>query len=157
MWLAVVRCPGRLFTAPNGTMGGPGGMPRSASALGLDSSSTPTKYASKRVVFVDDEAANGRLGLRYLLKLGVARDNITLLTNGGCKPLLLFLPLWRRHTVCNVVVIVSVGVLHNTRKTHWLSFTCAFLYVYHGRSRSHRLHSQRCPGRHHAARHQHAH
>ncbi len=43
---------------------------------------SPTNYATKRVVFVDDEAANGRLGVRYLLKLGVVRDNITLLTDG---------------------------------------------------------------------------
>jgi CheY-like chemotaxis protein len=36
-----------------------------------------------RVVFVDDEAANCRLGLRMLLKLGVLRENITFLTNGA--------------------------------------------------------------------------
>jgi hypothetical protein len=36
-----------------------------------------------RVVFVDDEAANCRLGLRMLLKLGIQRDNVTLLTNGA--------------------------------------------------------------------------
>jgi hypothetical protein len=30
-----------------------------------------------RVVFVDDEAANCRLGLRMLLKLGLLRENIS--------------------------------------------------------------------------------
>ncbi len=38
--------------------------------------------AALRVVFVDDEPANCRLGLRMLVKLGVARDNITVLVNG---------------------------------------------------------------------------
>lgn len=42
-----------------------------------------TDMSTIRVVFVDDEAANCRLGLRMLLKLGVLRENITFLTNGA--------------------------------------------------------------------------
>ena len=42
-----------------------------------------TDMTSMRVVFVDDEAANCRLGLRMLPRLGLQRDNITFLTNGA--------------------------------------------------------------------------
>jgi hypothetical protein len=40
---------------------------------------------SLRVVFVDDEAANCRLGLRMLTKAGVTKDNIVFLSNGLCS------------------------------------------------------------------------
>ena len=53
---------------------------RSSEALRLPSR---TDMSTIRVVFVDDEAANCRLGLRMLLKLGVLRENITFLTNGA--------------------------------------------------------------------------
>jgi hypothetical protein len=39
--------------------------------------------SSRRVVFVDDEPANCRLGLRMLSKLGIPRENITVLVNGA--------------------------------------------------------------------------
>ena len=47
--------------------------------------------SSRRVVFVDDEPANCRLGLRMLSKLGIPRENITVLVNGAwCRaPLVL--------------------------------------------------------------------
>ena len=48
-----------------------------AHAAGQDSD-----LSTKRVVFVDDEPANCRLGLRMLAKLGVKRENITTLSNG---------------------------------------------------------------------------
>ncbi len=38
--------------------------------------------SSLRVVFVDDEGANCRLGLRLLQRLGVARENVVFLANG---------------------------------------------------------------------------
>jgi hypothetical protein len=41
--------------------------------------------SSRRVVFVDDEPANCRLGLRMLSKLGIPRENITVLANGAWR------------------------------------------------------------------------
>ena len=35
-----------------------------------------------RIAFVDDEAANSRLGLRLLLKLGIPASNVTMMKDG---------------------------------------------------------------------------
>ena len=50
---------------------------------------SPEFLAAVRVAFVDDEAANCRMGLRMLSKLGVPRENITVLNSGAwslCVP-----------------------------------------------------------------------
>jgi hypothetical protein len=51
-------------------------------ALVHDQDRTVLDVSSRRVVFVDDEPANCRLGLRMLSKLGIPRENITVLANG---------------------------------------------------------------------------
>lgn len=43
--------------------------------------------SSRRVVFVDDEPANCRLGLRMLAKLGIGKAQVTTLANGRWRPL----------------------------------------------------------------------
>lgn len=53
----------------------------------LSSSEQAPRLASLRVVFVDDEAANCRLGLRMLTRAGVDKDNIVFLSNGPCSSL----------------------------------------------------------------------
>ena len=53
----------------------------------LSSSEQASRLASLRVVFVDDEAANCRLGLRMLTRTGVDKDNIVFLSNGPCSDL----------------------------------------------------------------------
>ena len=60
------------------TRGGGNDTPAPAQDLVVD-------VSSRRVVFVDDEPANCRLGLRMLSKLGIPRENITVLANGAWR------------------------------------------------------------------------
>ena len=54
-------------------------------ALAVGSSTNQLSVASLRVVFVDDETANCRLGLRMLTRLGVQAANITVLRDGTLR------------------------------------------------------------------------
>ena len=80
---AVIGCSG----SGSGYEGGSDGSSGAASdallpAAGRSTLSAEVQLAALRVVFVDDEPANVRLGVRLLTSLGVLRSNIIVLVDG---------------------------------------------------------------------------
>ena len=64
---------------------------------------TAKPFADMRVVFVDDEGPNRRLGVRLLTRAGVLASNIVVLTDGMCSAVALDSTPWSSYRGCLLV------------------------------------------------------